>query len=82
MQKIWNFVVHNCIVIFFTLNQITESLKTQVTNYMNKEVTPNPKTQTVEKIGILKILHNKTLNTKFILNPTPFTLTLNQNFQP
>ena len=49
---------------------------------MNKEVTPNPKTQTVEKIGILKILHNKTLNTKFILNPTPFTLTLNQNFQP
>ena len=53
MKDFRNFVLDNCI-----LNYDAEQvyLKLQVTNLKNKEVTVNPKPQTLEKIGLSKTL--------------------------
>ena len=58
MKDFRNFVLDNCIL-DFDAEQVY--LKPQVTNLKNKEVTANPKTQTLEKIW-------------FFENPLPFTL--------
>ena len=46
MKDFWNFVLHNCIL-DFDAEQVY--LKPQVINLKNKEVTVNPKPQTLEK---------------------------------
>ena len=46
VKDFWNFVLHNCILVF-DAKQVY--LKLQVTNLKNKEVTVNPKPQTLEK---------------------------------
>ena len=46
MKYSWNFVPHNCILVF-DAEQVY--LKLQVINLKNKEVTVNPKPQTLEK---------------------------------
>ena len=53
-----NFVLHNCILVF-DAEQV--HLKLRVTNLTNKEVTVNPKPQTLEKYW-------------FFENPIPYTL--------
>ena len=56
MKDFWNFILHNCIFAFDT-EQVYSRL--QVTNLKNKEVTVNPKLQTLEKIGFSKPLNPK-----------------------
>ena len=56
VKDFWNFVLHNCILVF-DAKQVY--LKLQVTNLKNKEVTVNPKPQTLEKIGFSKTLYPK-----------------------
>ena len=46
MKDFWNFVLDNCILVF-DAEQVY--LKLQATNLKNKEVTVNPKPQTLEK---------------------------------
>ena len=46
MQVLQNFVLHNC---FLNFDAEQVYLKPQVTNVKNKEVTANPKPQTLEK---------------------------------
>ena len=58
MKDVRNFTLHKCILIFDT-EQVY--LKLQVTNLKNKEVTVNPKPQTLEKSW-------------FFDNPIPYTL--------
>ena len=56
MKEFRNFILHNCIFAFDT-EQVY--LRLQVTNLKNKEVTVNPKLQTLEKIGFSKTLNPK-----------------------
>ena len=63
-RDILEFDLHICVVTF-DAEQVYAKL--QITNFKNKEVTSNPKPQTLEKTGL-----SKTLNTKFTLNPEPF----------
>ena len=58
MKDFWNFVPHNCILVF-DAEQVY--LKLQVTNLKNKEVTVNPKPQTLEQ-------------NRFCQNPKHYTL--------
>ena len=51
-----DFVLNNCIL-DFDAEQVY--LKLQVINLKNKEVTVNPKPQTLEKIGFSKTLYPK-----------------------
>ena len=53
MKDFRNFVLDNCILVF-DAEQVY--LKLQATNLKNKEVTVNPKPQTLEKIGFSKTL--------------------------
>ena len=46
MKNFWNLVLDNCII-YFDAEQVY--LKPQVINLKNKEVTVNPKPQTLEK---------------------------------
>ena len=70
MKDLWNFVLDNCIL-DFDAEQVY--IKPQVINLKNKEVTVNPKPQTLEK----KLVFRKpyTLNPKHqivqTLNPKP-----------
>ena len=56
MKDFRNFVLHNCILVF-DAEQVY--LKLQVINLKNKEVTVNPKPQTLEKNGFSKTLYPK-----------------------
>ena len=56
MKDFRNFVLDNCIL-DFDAEQVY--LKLQVTNLKNYEVTVNPKSQTLEKIGFSKTLNPK-----------------------
>ena len=56
MQDFRNFVPHNSILNFDS-EQV--DLKSQVTNIKNKEVTTNPKTRSLERLGISKTLNPK-----------------------
>ena len=56
MKDFWNFDLDNCILVF-DAEQVY--LKLQATNLKNKEVTVNPKPQTLEKIGFSKTLNPK-----------------------
>ena len=56
MKDFRNFVLDNCIL-DFDAEQVY--LKPQVINLKNKEVTGNPKPQTLEKIGFSKTLYPK-----------------------
>ena len=70
MKDFRNFVLDNCIL-DFDAEQVY--LKLQVINLKNKEVTVNPKPQTLEKIGFSKILYPKpyTLNPQHQICPKP-----------
>ena len=46
LVEFWNFMVHNCIVNF---DSVQVSLKLQVTNFKKREVTANPKPQILQK---------------------------------
>ena len=59
MHDFRNFVLHNCILIFAT-EQVY--LKLQLTNVKNKEVTANPKPQTLEKKWSFETLNPKPLS--------------------
>ena len=67
MQDFQTFVLHYCI-----LNYDAEQvyLKLQVINLKNKEVTANPKPQTLE-IGLSKTLNPKPWNPKHRIRPKP-----------
>ena len=54
MKDFRNFVLHNCIL-FFDAEQVY--LKLQIINLKNKEVTVNPKPQTLEKNGFSKTIY-------------------------
>ena len=56
MNDFRKFVLDNCIL-DFDAEQVY--LKPQVINLKNKEVTANPKPQTLEKIGFSKTLYPK-----------------------
>ena len=56
MKDLRNFILNNCIL-YFDAEQVY--LKLQVINLKNKEVTVNPKPQTLEKIGFSKTLYPK-----------------------
>ena len=58
MHDFRNFALHNCILIFDS-EQVY--LEPQVTKFNNKEVTPNPKPQTLKKKNTL---NPKPLNPK------------------
>ena len=69
MKDFRNFVVHSCNLVF-EAEQVY--FKLEVTNLKNKEVTVNPNSQTLQKIGLSKTLYPKqTQSTKFALNPKP-----------
>ena len=61
MKDFRNFVLHNCVLV---LNAEQVYLKLQVTNLMNKEVTVNPKLQTLEKNWFFETPIPKTINPK------------------
>ena len=56
MKDFQNFVLHNCLLVLGT-EQVY--LELQVINLKNKEVTVNPKSQTLEKNGFSKTLYPK-----------------------
>ena len=56
MKDFRNFVLHNCTLVF-DAEQVY--LKLQITIINNREVTANPKHQTLEKIRFSKTLHPK-----------------------
>ena len=56
MKDFWNFVLHNCILVF-DAEQVYLNL--QVNNLKNKEVTVKPKPQTLRKICFSKALNPK-----------------------
>ena len=70
MKDFQKLVLDNCIL-DFDVEQVY--LKLQVTNLKNKEVTVNPKPQTLEKIGFSKTLYPipYTLNPKHQILPKP-----------
>ena len=70
MKNFQNFVLQNCILVFDS-EQVY--LKLQVTSVENKEVTVNPKPQTLEKTWFFQNPNHKppTLCTKFALDPKP-----------
>ena len=48
MKDFWNFVLHNCILVFDT-EQVSSKLQVQVTNLKTKEVTVKPQTPNLRK---------------------------------
>ena len=68
MKDFRNFVLHNCILVF-DAEQLY--LKLQVTNLKNKEVTVNPKPQTLEK----KLVFRKPIERCFIHPASPIGAT-------